>query len=147
MKLSLSAINTALRLKGNESHDFVTIDFMELNLHSGAAKLYKCGGAPTYIKNGGKVRKINSSTLPAGVPAPSENNAELFEFQAHHGDFIVFITDGVTDASDDFWLCDLISNYTGESPRELACEIIASAVSKYGSADDMTVLIVYVDKN
>ena len=147
MRLSLSAINTALRLKGEESPGFVTLDFMELDLYTGMARLYKCGSAPTYVRSGGKVRKINSTTLPVGTPTPGENNAELFEFQARCGDFIVFITDGVIDATDDLWLCELISEYRGDSPRELSGEIVASAVAKFGAADDMTVLIAYVDKN
>jgi len=147
MRLSLSAINTALKLKGEESPGFVTLDFMELNLYSGVAELYKSGSAPTYIRHNGSVRKISSESLPSGAPVPGENNAECFRFRVQKGDFVVFITDGVIDGTDDMWLCNLISDYKGESPRELSGEIIASAVAKYGAADDMTVLIAYVDKN
>lgn len=147
MKLSLSAINTALTIKGEETSSFTTIDFMELNLYNGRAKIYKLGSSPTYIRHSGRVRRINGTSLPAGVPAPAENTVEAYDVLVYPGDFLVFVTDGVADAAEDGWLQDLILNYKGDSPRELAGEIIASASVKYEGADDMTAMAVYVDKN
>ena len=64
----------------------------------------------------------------------------------HLGDFVVLATDGIADAGDEEWLTTLLSAYEGRSAKQLAGEIMAGACAKYGRADDMTVMVVYVDK-
>lgn len=147
MALALSVINSALTVNGESESAFTTIDFMELNLYNGKASIWKLGSAPTYICHKGRVRTINCTTLPAGVPAPKKNNAERNDVQIYPEDFLVFITDGVIETEDDGWISDLIANYKGKSARELTGEIVAAASAKYEGGDDMTVITVYVDKN
>ena len=147
MGLALSVINSALTVNGESDGVFTTVDFMELNLYNGKASFWKLGSAPTYIRHKGRVRKINCTTLPAGVPTPSKNIAERTDVQIYPEDFLVFITDGVIETENDGWIFDLISNYKGKSARELTGEIVAAASAKYEGGDDMTVITVYVDKN
>ncbi|MGN1059582.1 MAG: SpoIIE family protein phosphatase, partial [Clostridia bacterium] len=61
------------------------------------------------------------------------------------GDFVVLVTDGVTDALEndgDVQLCDIISRFSGESPQRLADEILRTALAAAGGTakDDMTVV-------
>ncbi len=144
--LALKTMNSAMLLSSEQTGGFTTIDFMQFDLYSGNAELYKLGSAPTYIKRGENVRRISSQTMPAGVPVAGTQGVERFTQSIHEGDFVVFITDGISEA-DDSWLYDLIVKYNEESAKGLANEIIATATAKNGAVDDMTVLVMRVDKN
>lgn len=145
-RAALTTINSALVLQGEESGGFTTLDFLRLDLYTGNAEFYKLGSAPGYIKRGQHVRKLCGATLPAGVPCPSPQEPDRMHQRLHFGDFVVLATDGIADAGDDEWLTTLLSAYEGRSAKQLAGEIMAGACAKYGRADDMTVMVVYVDK-
>lgn len=144
--LAIKTMSSAMLLSGEQSGGFTTIDFMKFDLYSGNSELYKLGSAPTYIKRGENVRRISSLSMPAGIPNIEKQGVERFTQNIHDGDFVVFITDGIAE-SDDVWLYELISKYDEESAKGLANEIIATATAKNGAVDDMTVLVMRVDKN
>lgn len=146
-KVALSTINSALMLKSEESGSFTTIDFMQLDLYTGSGEFYKLGSAPSYIKRGRHVRRLCGTSLPAGVPAPAAHDPDRLHQKLHFGDFVIFATDGVADANDDEWLLTLLSEYDGNGAKQLAGEILAGACAKYGRADDMTVMVIRMDKN
>lgn len=145
-ELSLKTISSAMLLSNEQNGGFTTIDFLHFDLYSGSAEIYKLGSAPTYIKRGESVRRISSLSFPAGVPAPEEGRAERFSQKLNDGDFIVLTTDGISE-SDDSWLYELISKYEDKNVKRLADEIIATATAKNQSNDDMTVLVMRVDKS
>ncbi len=144
--LALKTMSSALLLSNEQSGGFTTIDFMKYDLYSGNAELYKLGSAPTYIKRGENVRQIRSVGMPAGVPETDIKNPGYFTQKLCDGDFVVFVTDGISEG-DDMWICELIAKYDEESAKGLANEIIATATAKNGAVDDMTVLVMRVDKN
>lgn len=143
---SLATINSALVIKSEELGGFATLDLMCLDLFNGETSFYKYGSAPTYIKRGRHIRRITSSALPAGISV-SASSIDKTRLKLHHGDYVVLASDGVADVSDDAWLQTLISEYSGDSAKEFAAQIMNSAFSKYGRSDDMTVMVVRIGKN
>lgn len=146
-KVALATINSALVLKSEESGSFTTLDFMQLDLYTGNGEFYKLGSAPSYVKRGRHVRRLSGNALPAGVPCPNPQEPDRLHQRLHFGDFVIFATDGIADGNDDEWLLSLISEYEGGSAKQLAGEVLAGACAKYGRADDMTVMVIRVDKN
>ena len=146
-KVALATINSALVLKSEESGSFTTLDFMQLDLYTGNGEFYKLGSAPSYVKRGRHVRRLCGTSLPAGVPCPNPQEPDRLHQKLHFGDYVIFATDGIADGNDDEWLLTLISEYEGGSAKQLAGEILAGACAKYGRTDDMTVMVIRVDKN
>lgn len=145
-KTAISTINSALILKGEETGGFTTLDFMQVNLYSGDTNFFKLGSAPSYIKRGNQIRKITSMSLPAGVPCIN-SQIDSSRIKLHYGDFVVIATDGIIDPNDDSWLETMISEYSGESAKQLAGDILTGACAKYGRTDDMTVMVIRLVKN
>lgn len=145
--ISLATINSALVIKNAELGGFATLDFMCVDLFNGECEFYKFGSAPTYIKRGRHIRRLTSSSLPAGVGGCTEGRVEKTKVKLHNGDAVVLASDGVADAADDTWLQNFLSDFSGESAKELAAAIMNSAFSRYGRSDDMTVMTVFIGKN
>ena len=133
---ALSTLSGALGLAGALDGGFTTVDLLRLDLFTGAAELYKLGSAPTYLRRGGLVTAIPCATLPAGLEG--EATAEDIRFRLGAEDFVLLVTDGVTDGQGDDWLRALLERYEGESPRELAQAVLASPAA--GREDDRTVV-------
>ena len=133
---ALSTLSGALGLAGELDGGFTTVDLLRLDLFSGAAELYKLGGAPTYLRRGGLVKAISCTTLPAGLEG--ETTAEESRFRLSAEDFVLLVTDGITDGQGDEWLRVLLEHYDGQSPRELAQAVLSSPAA--GREDDRTVV-------
>jgi stage II sporulation protein E len=133
---ALSTLSGALGLAGAMDGGFTTVDLLGLDLFSGAAELYKLGGAPTYLRRGGLVSALSCTTLPAGLEGEAEPEESRFRLFAE--DYVLLITDGVTDGQGDAWLRALLEHYEGQSPRELAQAVLSSPAA--GREDDRTVV-------
>ena len=141
---ALKTLNSALALRGAETQSFSTIDLLTLKPATGEAALYKYGAAPSYLKRGGRVRRITGGTLPAGLRG-SQSAPDITRFQMEPGSFAVMISDGVADAAGDEWLQDLLAGWSGTDPQVLAGLILAEAVKRTDSADDCGVQVLYLD--
>jgi len=119
---------------------------MCVDLFTGSCEFYKLGSAPTYIKRGRHIRRITSTTLPAGISGGT-CGIEKTQVKLHNGDTVVLASDGAADAADDTWLQTSLSDYSGDSAKELAAELMSGAFSRYGRADDMTIMTVCIGKN
>ena len=140
---ALRIINSML-LVSTEQESFATADLCLVNLYSGALEFIKIGAVNSYVKQGNTVEKIGCSSLPAGIVSELEPDRDLR--YARMGDFIIMVTDGITDVLDcgmTGTLFRLIENYHGDSPQRLADEIMKKAVETSGGVpkDDMTVLV------
>lgn len=145
-KTALMTIHSALTLKSEKTGSFTTLDLLCVDLYNGEASIFKFGGAPTYIKRGGHVRRVTSNALPAGVSCGRISDIESC-VSLCEDDCVVMATDGVADRNDDVWLKEYLAGYDGESPKKLAGELLAQAYAKYGRADDMTVMVMMIKKN
>ncbi len=140
---------TALRLMNSmllatdERECFATADLCFVNLYSGALEFIKIGASQSFVKSGEMVETVSCSSLPAGIVCNVEADRDLK--YAKEGDFVVLVTDGVTDALSGETggaLAELISRFAGDSPQALADEILKTAVMQAGGKpkDDMTVI-------
>ena len=139
---ALRLINSMLMVSVDRD-SFATADLCLVNLFSGALEFIKIGAASSYVKRQGSVEKIGCTSLPAGVISEIEADCDL-KF-AKEGDFVVMVTDGVTDVLESVGenrLSDIISSFQETSPQRLADEILHMAVVESGGVakDDMTVL-------
>ncbi len=140
---AMRLINSML-LVSNECESFATADLCLVNLYSGGLEFIKIGAAASYIKKKDKVERVHCATLPVGLIQEPETECELK--YAGAGDFVIMVTDGVTDVleqDDDNKLARLITSYLGHSPQQLADEILQAAIVASGgrAKDDMTVLV------
>ncbi len=146
-KSALTALNSALILKTEHTGSFSTLDLVYFDLFSGNADFFKFGSAPTYIKRGRHVRRITSSTLPTGITTGAPTPPDSTTVPLIDGDFIITASDGVADINDDAWLMKFLSESEETNPKSLADEILAHALTKYGRADDMTVIVTLFEQN
>ena len=137
---ALRTLNGALALRGESVAGFTTIDLLQVDLFTGEAAVYKYGAAPTYLRHGGKVRRISGSALPAGL-ALGEGAPDKSAFPLQAGDCVLLVSDGVTGSGEDIWLKDLLAAFSGDSPKDLACALIAESERRDTGVDDRTALV------
>lgn len=140
---ALRTVSPAFRLRCDGTR-FVTMDVLSVDLFSGQAESTKCGAAPSYFRTGGGVTRLVARSLPVGL---SEENSgdEAVPLRMGHGDLFVMLTDGITDGIEDEWLRALLVERAGDSPKELAAQLVVEA-GKRGATDDMTVLVLRLEK-
>lgn len=143
---ALLTLQAALTLKSEYTGSFATLDLMYGNLFTGECDFYKFGGAPTYIKRGNRLRRITSSSLPAGMSlnglaCPDKTSLTLYE-----GDFVIMTSDGISDSNDDGKLLEFLSKAEDSSPKALADAILAFSLAVYEKNDDMTVAVIKIER-
>lgn len=140
---ALRILNSALNLRAETSDSFTTIDFFTLSLKNGEGELFKYGAAPTYLKRGQRVRRVNCSCLPAGL-AEEDAPPETTRLRLTGDSFLVMVTDGIADETNDAWLQTLLADWSGENPQRLADDILAESEAHKGVEDDAGVLALYL---
>ena len=134
-------LNRAMR--GRREECSATVDMMELDLLTGQAGFIKSGAAPSFIKRGSSIFRICSHTAPIGLM--STIDCERIKADLCDGDYVIMISDGVADESDDMaWLLLLLGEADPKSPKEYANLILREAKKNRKTCDDMTVAVVAV---
>lgn len=142
---ALETVGEALALRGEEQGGFTTVDLLQIDLFSGAGGVYKLGAAPTYLRRGGAVERLAGESLPAGVPAGSGGIPDAFQLALDAGDCVLLVSDGITTGRDDRWVRQLLSDFDGLSPQELAGRVLKESGGKGGGGDDRTVIAIKLD--
>lgn len=143
-ELALKIINSILLVKSTEEI-FSTVDLAMVNLYTGRMRLFKIGGAATFIKRGNEVEMIKVSALPIGII--DQIPIESIEVSLRKGDQIILVSDGITEAdrgeSGLSWLKEAIAAIKSTDPQTAADLIINKAVERCGirERDDMTVIV------
>ncbi len=141
---AIKIVNSLLVIKSKDE-EFATLDLCEINKYTGDCNFYKVGSAQTYVLRNNKVKAINSDSLPIGI---IENiDIKLFKFKVRKGDYIIMVTDGISEMDKekldkDKWLTDALENLKARQPQDIA-DLILSKASKIndGIEDDKTVLV------
>lgn len=142
---SARLVNVALSIKSPEESG-ATLDLLTLDLHTGAASLYKAGAAPSFLIRKNRVKTIDSTTLPIGMVDRVMGQWERFTLQP--GDYFVMISDGaLADGAE--WVRHqlLLSAAAGQTARQMAAALAEGArqrAGKCGRPDDITAAVCYV---
>lgn len=142
---ALRTVGEALALRGEEQGGFTTVDLLQVDLYSGKSTVYKLGAAPTYLRRGGLVERVEGSSLPAGLSAGEAVQPDAFPLTLDAGDCVVLVSDGVATGKDDGWLRQLLTDFDGLSPQELAGRILKDSGERMGTGDDRTVMVLKLD--
>ena len=138
---ALQTLNDAMALRGEEGGGFTTIDLLALQRGSGGAELYKYGAAPSYLKRSGAVNRFTASALPVGLQNGA-HSVPCCRFPLPGGSIFVMVSDGIADETDDEWLQNLLTGWSGSDAEALTRLIMAESRNRKGLADDCAVLVV-----
>lgn len=131
---------------------FATLDILRLDLLSGEARFYKCGGCKSVIIGDGGARIIPGGGYPAGIMEGVDVSSS--ELCACAGDAIVMLTDGALVAAE---ACEQgksgsglggltdIADAASDGDAESLCTRIAELAQSLQTpenADDITVLVI-----
>ena len=141
---ALTTLSSALALRGEETGGFTTVDLLQLDLFTGEGELFKLGAAPTYIKKGGNVQRLSGKSLPAGLAEGEGTALDRFPLRLGAGDCVLMISDGVCPGPEDSWLRERLAGFDGESPKDLARELVTRDLQD--ATDDRTALVIRVDR-
>jgi len=141
---ALRTVNSALALKNEDTGAFTTVDLLRLDLFTGAGEVCKYGAAATYVRRGETVTALTGAALPAGLSG--EEGPDRTELRLESGDWVVLLSDGVVPPGEDGWVRELISGFSGDSPKDLACRIMEESESRVGAADDRTTVVLELRK-
>ena len=142
---ALSVANSALMVK-SQDESLATVDVVSLDLFSGNAEFMKAGAPITFVRQSGKINRIEPTSLPAGILSDiklTHDNLVL-----NDGDIIVMLSDGAVSISDK-WIGAMMRDFDGDEIQTLVNDIIDEATigSKLGRDDDITVIGVRVVEN
>ncbi len=140
---ALNAVSPALRLR-SDGMRFTTLDALTLDLFTGRAESLKCGAAPSYLRAGGQWTVLSGKSLPVGL-AREDELGDAVPLRLGHGDIYVMLSDGISDGQDDAWVRELLLEYYGEGPKELAARLVTEAQS-HSHDDDRTAIVMRVEK-
>ncbi len=141
---ALRLLNAFVRAKGLECS--ATIDLMELDLISGRASFLKSGAAPSYVRRGENLFKLQSKTVPIGIIRALD--AEQLCFDVEAGDVIVMLSDGIVQSFEEsVWLLDLLSCAWQEEDDlgTVAEKILLGAAEHNVRPDDRSVALIRID--
>lgn len=143
-ELTLKLVNSLFLPGGFNVHP-TTVDMSIIDMHSGVCDILKLGAATTYVKRDGWVEAIKSTSLP--VVALESLDMETTKKKLYDGDFLIMVSDGVSDSIDneekDQVISQIILDSKSKKPKELAAEILnrVSSMTNNAISDDMTVLV------
>lgn len=141
---ALKIVNAALMAKsGDES--LATLDLCSVDLFTGEAEFCKAGAPVSFLRKGGEAQVLETPSLPAGI-LKEVRFARLNEV-LEDGDMAVLVSDGAIAGGSE-WLLKELENWRGESPQELAEDLVEKAVSQRqdGRDDDITIAVLLFEE-
>lgn len=136
-------LNHTLRSRAEECS--ATVDLLEIDLIRGEGRFIKSGAAPSYVKRGSSIFRVKSQTAPLGLL--SSVDAEKIKLEVKAGDYIIMLSDGVADETDDAaWLLLLLGETPKKSLTDYARLILEEAKRNSPGQDDRTVAVIRIDE-
>ena len=132
-------------LKNKSEECSATVDLFDFDLFVGEAVFFKCGAAASYVKRDGSIFRIRSETAPLGLM--NNIDAERVRVEIKSGDYIVMISDGVSQSPEDAtWLLELLNKPPRADIGEYAQLILSAAEKNRECIDDMSVSVIRILK-
>ena len=145
--VAMKILNSVMLLQSPDSWGYATVDLMCVDLFSGDACFYKYGAAPSYVKSGKSIRRIQGESLAVGL-SPGDGSGlapDTVRMRLHPGALALVASDGVLADTEDDWLKDMLSQ-EGTDMKALARLVLREAEKRFGASDDMTVVTVRVEE-
>ena len=141
---ALKMVNSSLLIKSGEE-SLATLDIVSIDLFTGIAQFMKAGAAPTFVRHGNKVVRIESSSLPAGILMGV--GFEKKSMTLGDNDLVVMVSDGCL-APDEEWIQAEIETYGRKDAEELTQRLITQAQKRQpdGHDDDITVIAARISR-
>ncbi len=133
----LQTLNAALMTKSREE-SLATLDVVQIDAFTGRLDFYKAGAAATLICSGGRISRLEESSLPAGI-LPDVKLSHGYDWLAD-GDILLMASDGAyTDGIAS--VESLLREHPPEEDMETLARRITAAVrrSQTEHQDDITV--------
>ncbi len=142
---ALSVANSALMVK-SQDESLATVDLVSLDLFTGNTEIMKAGAPITFVKQSGKIHRVEPVSLPAGILSDVKLSHDDYELS--EGDLVVMLSDGAVSISDK-WIGAMMRDFDGDEIQELVNDIIDEATigNKLGRDDDITVIGIRVVEN
>lgn len=136
-------LNSILRRRREECS--ATVDLFDVDLYDGSATFIKSGAAPSFIKRGSSIFRLKSQTAPIGLLRTIDSERIRVEIAGE--DYVIMISDGISQSADEApWLLDLLSRPPRRTLKEYADAILAAAVENSRTRDDMSVLVLKIER-
>ena len=141
--IAMRILDSVMLLRSGEDWGYATVDLMCVDLFSGETCFYKYGAAPSYVRSGGRIRRICSETLAPGLSPGSGAAPDLLRMKLRPGSTALIVSDGISDGEDG-WLCELLKTEQNNM-KALAMSTLRAAEEQAGASDDMTVIAVRLE--
>jgi serine phosphatase RsbU (regulator of sigma subunit) len=151
----VSRLNNSIHAVSSDGERYVTLIMAEVDAQNRKLQYVNCGHNPALLFRAGtgEVTRMNSSCAPVGMILGEP--CELVSVDLFPGDFLVFYTDGVTEAenrlAEEFGterLSTVVQRGSSLSAEALMNDIFSSAANfskEIGFRDDVTILVVKCD--
>lgn len=142
IKTALGILNSSMCLN-MENEMYSTIDLLCIDLYTAEAQMYKIGSAQTLMLNGGEIKTITSSSVPAGILSDIRLDKKTVVMK--EGDVILMMSDGITESgysvSRTEWIKKIMVK-PFENMDDLAKEVMDTAIEKNNgmAKDDMSIV-------
>lgn len=147
-ELAVKTVNATLALRSPED-SFSTVDLTAIDLFSGKADFVKISAPPSFVKKGGNIHAIASSSLPIGILDTVDYEPVTFDLA--NGDLLLMATDGLVNAgrktqSGEDWVVRELQKFSREDPQRIADYLVARAEELSGGnvKDDIMVVVARV---
>ena len=141
VETAIDMLNTSLLVKSSDE-SFATLDICQIDLYTGKTRIFKAGGADTFVRSGRKVTKISGSGLPIGISYTASVDAK--SFTAGEDDIIIMTSDGA-DLTEQ-WLEQAFEKDSGKNLDELVKTIAGAAKfnCEKGREDDISIVALQI---
>lgn len=142
--LALKMINTIMLMKDDED-SYATLDMVTVDKHSGKAKFYKIGAAPTLIRRRTNVEEVKLSAVPLGIV--NGLKVRYVETALKKDDWIIMMSDGVSDGGGNsgflYQIKKTAADVRSSDPQTMSDLIMNRAADSYigRERDDLTVMV------
>lgn len=137
-------VNVALELK-SEQDSAAALDVASIDLYTGQLKLFKAGGAASFLVRQGKVRRLEGSSLPVGILGGVVGGSQ--QLMLYENDLLVLCSDGALEAGEEFMEAQLTAFWQMQ-PAQLAEKLAKQAAACVsGHPDDITVQVMRLLKS
>ncbi len=142
---ALKVVNSALLVKSNDE-SLATLDIANIDLFTGKCEIFKAGAPASYIIKNDNITKCELTSMPAGILRGIEFAKRTAVLRLD--DYIVLMSDGITDLGDE-WLKGILLSSNTLGAQECADFIIDEAIkhSDLNKLDDMSVICAKLERN